>query len=542
MNLLNGLTHSETFRKTASLAVILLLLSGTCRVDAQQMYSSENINQFKSEVSQTVTDNYKQTQVMIDKVFSFSELGFQEFETSRYLTNILEEKGFEVTREISGIPTAWIAKWGSGEPVIALGSDLDGIPKTSQKPGVAYRDPIVEGAPGHGEGHNSGVPLNITAALAVKEIMERENLDGTLMLWPGVAEEQLGTKAYYTRDGYFDDVDISLFTHVSNNLSVTWGQAPGTGLISVEYTFEGESAHSAMTPWRGRSALDAVQLMDTGWNYRREHLHPITRSHSIISEGGDQPNVVPSRASIWYFFRDVTYEGIMELYEIANNIAEGAALMTDTEVSSRILGSAWPRHFNKVIAETMYENILEVDLPEWSEDDQALAKGLQEETNSDNRDGLATVLNEIGAPLPSPVSGGSDDIGDISWKVPTVTLRYPSNIPGITTHHWGSTVAMATPIAHKGATAGAEVIARTMIDFLTKPELIDEAWNYYTNVQTEETTYEPMLSADDEPPLYLNSNIMNEYRPLLEDFYYDETRFDTYMEQLGITYPTLREE
>ena len=166
---------------------------------------------------------------------------------------------------------------------------------------------MVEGAPGHGEGHNSGVPVIITAALAIKEIMERENINGTLVIWPGIAEELIASKAWYTRDGLFDDIDISIFTHVSSNLSVSWGQATGTGLISVEYTFEGEAAHSAGAPWRGRSALDAAELMNIGWNYKREHLHPLKRSHSIFTDAGDQPNVVPSKASIWYYFRAVSY-------------------------------------------------------------------------------------------------------------------------------------------------------------------------------------------------------------------------------------------
>src|SRR5262249_42528528 len=159
-------------------------------------------------------------------------------------------------------------------------------------------DPLIEGAPGHGEGHNSGEPLNVTAALAVKRLMEREHLQGTIKIWPGVAEEQLATKAHYVRAGAFKDVDIVLFAHVANNLQVSWGGGHGTALVSVEYMFEGESAHSAGAPWRGRSALDAVELMDTGWNFRREHLRTQQRSHYVITNGGDQPNVVPRNASV----------------------------------------------------------------------------------------------------------------------------------------------------------------------------------------------------------------------------------------------------
>ena len=399
---------------------------------------------------------------------------------------------------------------------------------------------MVAGAPGHGEGHNAGIPLNITAALSVQEVMTKNNLGGTLVVWPGIAEELVASKAWFVRDGYFDDIDMCIFTHVSSNLSVSWGQARGTGLISVEYTFEGEAAHSAGAPWRGRSALDAAELMNIGWNYKREHLHPLKRSHSIFTDAGDQPNVVPSKASIWYYLRDITYEGIMKMYNDANNIAKGAAKMTDTKVSSRVVGTAWPRHFNKVIAETMYKNIQQVGLPQWSAADQQLAKAVQQEVNSRRTSGLATKLSPLGKPLPNPVSGGSDDIGDVSWKVPTVTLRFPSNIPGLQGHHWSNAIAMATPIAHKGATAGAKVVAMTVVDFLMQPQLVAQAKDYFTNVQSKETTYKPMITADDPPPVELNTQIMTTFRQELEKFYYDETKYDSYLDQLGVSYPTLK--
>jgi aminobenzoyl-glutamate utilization protein B len=492
----------------------------------------------------------KFTQVMVDKIFSFGELGFQEFETSRYIVSVLRENGFEAEEGIAGIPTAWFARWGSGDPVIAFGSDIDGIPKTSQKPGVAYHDPIVEGAPGHGEGHNSGQAVNVTAhnsgqavnvtaALALKKVMEREGLTGTLVLWPGVAEELVATKAYFVRDGYFTDIDAVIFTHVSSNLSVAWGTGTGTGLVSVEFTFDGQSAHGAGAPWRGRSSLDAVELMNVGWNYRREHLRPLQRSHYVVSDGGDQPNVVPSKASVWYYFREITYPEIKKNFDTGVRIAQGAALMTDTEMSYRILGSAWPRHFNKVIAETMYEHIKQVGLPEWTEADQALARAVQREMGSEET-GLDTELDELGVPLESPRSGGSDDIGDISWAVPTVTLRFPSNMPGLPGHHWSNAITMATPIAHKGATAGAKVVAMTALDLFTKPNLVEEAWKYYREVQTKDMQYTPLISADDVPATHLNEGIMAEFKAEMEKYYYDETRYDSYLEQLGITYPTLR--
>ena len=237
------------------LSTMLICCFGVTLQAQLKSYSKEETEALKKEVEKKVQDRAKMAQVMVDKVFSFAELGFHEKETSKYITDILEENGFEVEYGISGVPTAWWAKWGSGKPIIALGSDLDCIPKASQKPGVAYHDPIVEGAPGHGEGHNSGMPLNVVAALSVKEVMEKEGMQGTLILWPGVAEELVGTKAYFTRDGYFDNVDACIFTHVSNNLTVSYGQARGTGLISVQYTFEGEAAHAAGAPWTPGRAI-----------------------------------------------------------------------------------------------------------------------------------------------------------------------------------------------------------------------------------------------------------------------------------------------
>lgn len=502
--------------------------------------SSSKLDQFKKEAVADVEKMKDFSQQMVDQVFSFGELGFQEFETSRYLTDTLKKNGFQVKEGISGVPTAWIATWGSGKPVIALGSDIDGIPKASQKPGVAYHDPIIEGAPGHGEGHNSGVPLNITAALAVKKIMEREKIPGTLMLWPGVAEELLGTKAYYIRDGYFKDVDICLFTHVGNQLEVSYGPTAGTGLVSVEYTFNGEAAHAAGAPWRGRSALDAVELMNVGWNYRREHLRLQQRSHYIISNGGDQPNVVPSEASVWYYFREVDYPHISQMFEIGNTMAQAASMMTGTTMKNRILGVAWPGHFNKTVAEMTYKNIEAVGLPTWTEADQTLAKALQRELGS-KQEGLATKLEKLPEPLKEPQGGGSDDIGDISWNVPTITLRYPSNIPGLPGHHWANAISMATPIAHKGVTAGAKVQAMTVLDLLLEPEKVKEAWDYFRNVQTKEQKYTPLIGPNDKPAIHLNTNTLAQYRPAMKKYYFDSTRYKTYLDQLGIKYPTVRE-
>ena len=503
------------------------------------------LDDFKQEVTVDIEARRDFTQQMVDSIFSFSELGFQEFETQRYVTDILEAHGFAVERGVAGIPTAWVARWGSGTPVIALGTDIDGIPQASQNPGVAYRDPLVEGAPGHGEGHNSGQALIVTAALAVKKIMERENIPGTLMLWPGVAEEQLGGKAHFVRAGVFEDVDAVLYCHVGTGLSTSWGQGGGSGLVSVEFLFEGESAHGAVSPWDGRSALDGVELMNVGWNYRREHLELQQRSHYVVTDGGDQPNVVPPTAAVWYFFREVTYERIKSLWNIGEQIAAGAALMTGTEVRSRVLGAAYPMHSNKTLAEAMHANIQQVGMPEWSDADQRMARAVQRMLGTEES-GLSTELDEElrgreATPVREQRGGYSDDIGDIMWKVPTVTLGFPANISGGQGHNWNKAIAMATPIAHKGATAGAKVHAMTVLDLLLTPSVLEGAWDYFNNVQTKDQQYVSLLRPQDEPAIWLNKEIMERFKPELQQYYYDPSTYDSYLEQLGIEYPTTRE-
>ncbi len=529
---------------TLRVALLALMLSPVAASAQRQRapVDSARLVVLKQEIAREIEGMHTFTQQMVDQVFSYGELGFQETESSRYLVGILRRNGFTVQEGIAGIPTAWMATWGAGKPVITLGSDIDGIPQASQKPGVAYRAALVEGAPGHGEGHNSGLPVVITAAIATKKVMQREGMPGTIRIWPGVAEELVAAKAWFVREGFFKDVDVTIFTHVGSNLEVSYGPAGGTGLVSVLYRFQGETAHSAGAPWRGRSALDAVELMNAGWNYRREHLRLPHRSHYVIVDGGDQPNVVPRTASVWYYFRELDYPHIKELWEVGNKIAQGATLMTGTTLDTmRVLGAAWPRHFNKPVALAMYDNIKQVGLPQWSEADQTLARAVQRELGNERTPGLDTTVAKIdtGVPPEQNRGGGSDDIGDISWVVPTVTLRYPSNIPGLPGHNWSSAIAMATPIAHKGATAGAKVTAMTLLDLFTRPALVDSAKAYFRNVQTKDVKYQPLIRAGDKPPVELNAQIMQRYRPEMRKYYYDSTRYKTYLEQLGIQYPTM---
>lgn len=526
-------------KKTLLSCCFAAILAGGGLLSARQ---AAQLPALKQEAVAEVDKLQTLTQQMVDEIFSFSELGFQELETSRYVTGILEKNGFHVERGVAGVPTAWVASYGGGKPVIAFITDIDCIPRASQKPGVAYHDPIIEGAPGHGEGHNSGMAVNATAALALKRIMQQHQLSGTIRLIPGVAEELLGTKAFYVRQGLFKDIDAVLGAHVESEFSTSYSTGNGewSGLVSVQYFFHGKAAHAAAAPWDGRSALDAVELMDTGWDFRREHLRPAQRSHRVIINGGDQPNVVPPEAAVWYYFRELDYSHIRDLYDLGNSISESAAKMTGTTVDHKLVGSAWPPFLNKVIAETQQKNIEAVGMPKWSDADQALAKALQKEIAA-KVDGLKEKVEPLAEPVKNPAGGGSDDIGDISWNVPMVYLMYPANIPHLPGHSWANAVAMATPIAHKGSTAGAKVQAMTALDLMLQPELLQQAWDYFRNVQTKEVHYETFLSPDDKPAIEMNKEKMEKFAPQLKKYYYDPAKYKTYLQQLGIQYPTTRD-
>jgi aminobenzoyl-glutamate utilization protein B len=531
------------FRRIAPPAVLLAAIALVVmppRLAAQDAPPAR-LDSLKQEAARDVARRAGLVQRIVDQLFSYGELGYQEVETSRYLVDLLRREGFAVDTGVAGMPTAWVARWGTGRPVVALGSDIDGLPQASQAPGVACRMPIVAGAPGHGEGHYAGQAVNIAAALAVKRLMERENLSGTLVLWPGVAEEQLGGKPYLVRAGVFRDVDAVLFSHVGTEFGTSWGPMSGSGLVSLLYSFRGAVAHAAGRPWAGRSALDAVELMDVGWNFRREHLPLRQRSHSVIVDGGDLPNVVPQTASTWYYLRENDYAGIKNMWAVADSVAQGAALMTGTTLlPRRVLGAAWPRHYNRPLAQALDANIHRVGMPAWTEDDQKFARAVQRAAGGAEL-GLKTEVDTLHPPAdPSRNLGGaSDDIGDVSWSVPTVVLYFPANVTGLPGHSWADAMTMATPIAHKGAVAGAKAQAMTLLDLLLLPALVDSARAYFTDVQTKTVRYQPLLRPEDKPALELNRETLDRYRPAMRRYYYDPRRYRSYLEQLGVAYPVL---
>ena len=320
--------------------------------------------------------NAKAIATLNDSIFYFAELGMQEVETAKLMTGLLERGGFRVERGISGFATGFCATCGSGSPVIAIHTEYDANPDNSQVSGVAEQVPIVEGAPGHCEGHNTNAAVLVASALAAKAAMDNYNLKGTLKVFGAPAEEQLISRPYFVRDGWFDDVDIALADHIGGRYGVGYGLIQ-SALISATFTFTGETAHAGTSPWKGRDALDGVVLMDMGLAQYREHMTPSMRAHRVITHGGDQPNVIPRVASVWWFFRDSLAEGALKLFEQAKRIAEGAALMTNTTVKVDVMAGVWPVRGNRTLAELVQRELERVGVPDWTKAEDDLARAVQ---------------------------------------------------------------------------------------------------------------------------------------------------------------------
>jgi aminobenzoyl-glutamate utilization protein B len=439
-----------------------------------------------------------------DSIFYFAELGMQEIETSRLLVGVLRATGYTVEAGISGFPTGFLATYGSGKPVIAVHAEYDALPSGSQTPGVVERRELAPGAPGHAEGHNTNPAVLVGAAFGIKEAIDRHRLTGTVKLFGSPAEEQLVSRSFFVRDGYFAGVDAALHVHIGDQLSVVYG-IRSSALISVEYEFFGKTAHAGNSPWTGISAADAAKLMDIGWDVLREHLPPTQRSHSVIKDGGVQPNVVPDYA-----------RGAGNLFRRARKMAQGACLMTDATHRETVVAACWPNWDNKVLAEVVQSNIELVGMPQWSAEDQALARRVQKAAGV-RETGLETKVAPL---MPAKQAGGSCDSGDITYVVPHARIIFPANIAGVEAHHWSAGIAPATPIAHKGEVTGAKVLAGSMIDLMLEPGHLVRAKEWFDRGLAETgIAYAPLLPPETKPPLNLNREEMAKYRGRLKKFY-----------------------
>ena len=452
-----------------------------------------------------------------DSIFYFAELGMQEHRTAGLMTGQLEEHGFRVERGISGFPTGFLATYGSGSPVIALHTEYDSNPSNSQKSGSTEREEIVPGAPGHCEGHNVNGAVLVSSAIALRYAMEKYKLRGTLKVFGAPAEEQVLCRPYYVRDGYFDDVDIAFHDHIYDEFKSDYGLMQAA-LISANFNFKGESAHAAMAPWKARDALDAVVLMDVGMAQYREHFERGMTAHRVITHGGEQPNVIPAKASVWWMMRHPGAEGARRLFEQAKKIAQGACLMSNCEVEIDVRAAVWPVRGNQTMAEVIQKNIDAIGMPVWTPEEQAFAKALQKNAKV-REDGLRAAPTPIEGPAVQIAA--SNDCGDISWKVPMARVWFPANVPNVTYHHWSAGAALATTIAHKGGLAGAKAMAVSVIDFLKNPDRVAEAKDTFRR-EIGDTEYKPLLPSGQQLQKDLNYAMMEKFRPLMEPHYVRE--------------------
>lgn len=454
-----------------------------------------------------------------DAIWSFAELGMQEFKSAGLLTKTLEEEGFKVERGVAGMPTAFVASYGSGHPVIGILGEFDALPMISQKGRVTAQDPLVSGAPGHGCGHNLMGTAATAAAIAVKKAMDEFGFKGTIRVYGSPAEETIISRPYMIKAGLFDDVDLVIDNHASSKFGTGYGVS-GNAIISTYFTFKGKTAHSAGAPWAGRSALDAVEVMNYSANLLREHLFYTHRLHYVITAGGEAPNVVPDKATVWYYVRN-SDDRIEDMYERVLNCAKGAALATGTElVEVRTIAAAHQRHSNKGMAELLQKNIEIVGMPEWTEKEHKFAKNLQKELGKEEK-GMPTEIYKLKEPNDTFVGGGSSDVGDVTLVAPTATLRFPGGVPGGIGHHWSAVSANYGSTAWKGLNAGAKVMAATAID-LFKSEGLRNSIIEEFKAYSKEHPYKSFLPEDATPPLELNKELMEKYMNMMEKFYLEE--------------------
>jgi aminobenzoyl-glutamate utilization protein B len=492
---------------------ILQVIAGALVLGALTVPSLAEQDGAKAVANEAIDRNADQIATIGDTVYYFGELGMQEVESAKFVKGVLESIGFTVETGTAGMPTNIWAYWGTGKPRVSIVSEIDALPGGSQTPGSIERKPLVQGAPGHMEGHNTHAGVAIGAAYAVKQAMQRYNIPGSVAISLGPAEEQLISRPYLVRAGLFKDSDIAILLHIGDNFATGYGLATYAA-ISAKFTFHGKNAHGAMNPWDGKDAVDAVELMDIGFDKLREHLRPTYRAHRAITAGGIQPNIIPDYAQIWWFVRDANMSAAKETFDKLTRIGEGAALMTGTTREYQIEAAAWPQLSLKSIADTLQANINAVGMPRWGDDEQNFARQFQSAMGAKSV-GLNTSVTPIGA---QPQVAASDDKGDVSWVVPSAVLYFPASVPGINYHNWPAAVTPTSTIAHKGMVAGSKALAGAILDYLTKPELVRQARAEFDQATTE-MKYFDVLPPTAKPPLGLNKETMDRYRVEMSKFY-----------------------
>jgi len=401
-------------------------------------------------------------------IWEYAEVGLQEHKSSALLVEKLKANGFDVQVGVSKMPTAFVASYGSGKPIIGILAEYDALPDLSQKVD-AIREPVVEGGAGHGCGHSGLGTAALGAALAAKKAIDEHKLQGTIRLYGTPAEETLIGKVYMLLDGQFDDLDVCLHWHPSSHNGAQAGSSKA--IVSAKFTFHGLAAHASGSPQAGRSALDAVELMNVGVNYMREHVKEDSRTHYVITNGGGQPNVVPPEATVWYFVRANKHQDVEANFAWVQDIARGAALMTKTTFDMQIDTDCHEVIANTPLAEAIHANLRAIGAPKFTAEEHAFARRLQETLSKNPEQTFKVALNEDVRNPSSGSSGGSTDVGDISWKVPTGGLRTTCFANGSPGHSWQNVACIGSSIGEKGTLYAAQALAATAVQLLQDPDL-----------------------------------------------------------------------
>ncbi|HEV3449390.1 MAG TPA: amidohydrolase [Gemmataceae bacterium] len=407
-------------------------------------------------------------------IWSYAELGLQEYRSSARLVGVLKKAGFHVREGVSNMPTAFVAEYGAGKPVIGILAEYDALPELSQE-AAADRKPALGRSTGHGCGHCALGTAAVGAALAVKDAYEKNGLKGTIRVYGTPAEETVIGKIYMTLDGQFNDLDACLHWHPGTQNAVSYMSSKA--VISTKFTFTGLAAHASASPEKGRSALKAVELMNIGVNYMREHVKETSRIHYVITNGGAQPNVVPATAQVWYYCRGNTHEDAEFLFDWIKDIAESAAKMTRTKMALQVDTDCHEIIPNLPLSQLIARNFQRVGPPRFSAADITFARQLQSPLRSEFGLREEKPLNDKIEELPAQptMTAGSTDVGDISWHVPTgglATVCFAAGSPG---HSWQNVAAIGSPIGHKGMMIAAKVLALSMADLLQDSKAVAAA-------------------------------------------------------------------
>ncbi len=431
--------------------------------------SSQHTNANKQSVVDFVEASYTELTDISDQIWSFEEEAFQETKSAAVLMKYAKKQGFRVKENIGGMPTAFTAEFGSGSPVIGVLGEFDALPGLSQKT-VPHKEPLNDGAPGHGCGHNLFGVASLAAATSIKNLIASGQLKGTIRFYGTPAEEKYFGKLWMIRAGAFEDVDVVLDWHPSG-VTKTEVQK-GLALVDFMVEYYGQAAHASSDPWNGRSASDAVELYTTGINYFREHVEPTVRIHYHIQDAGKVVNVVPDYSRIWTRVRDTRREGMEAVWQHMEDIAKGAALMTKTDYKITLISGVHEILVNRRGSEAMHKNMEYLGAIEYTDEEQSFAKGIQKATYKEEL-GIESKIEPLEETLEHP-RGGSTDVGDVSWVAPVIRMRATTAPKGTPWHSWAVVACGGMSIGHKGMAYAAKTLGMTAVDLFEDENLVEE--------------------------------------------------------------------